>query len=179
VTAQSSDVLIYEGDEYAIVEVVGKAGWSRVDLVHPSDFGMKGRMTNTANRKGFSATYEIVAGLLRLKDFGLYERDGNYLPIAGVTPDVVRDEGEEIHGHYGRYRGVGMPIAFMGTVRIASGSNDAREARRTHVPCDKTRRYTRVLDLELRAGHLVSVVDLLASGDGDVPTPAECAVFRY
>jgi hypothetical protein len=166
-TTQFSDLLIFRGTKFVILEVTDAAGWRGVQLVHPEDFGMKGRMTSTANRKGFSALCEVSADSLRLRGFGLCEFSGAYKPIGGVAPlversDVAHEADAAVYGHYGSYHDLDVPVAFTGTVRIAAGNNDAPDAPRLAIPGAKRPfPFAQAFDLVFREGQLVSTVDLL------------------
>src|SRR5690348_6825129 len=141
-TTQCPDALLFEGEEFSVLEIDDGDGGLTQDFFTPHDFDMRGTMTSTANRKGFSATYEVVAGMLCLIRFGLCERTANYLPIAGVPADVEPD------GSYGTYGGLNLPVGFTGTVRIARGRNDAGSARRTKTRTERPFPYAKVIDLK-------------------------------
>lgn len=150
-TTQCPDAVLFEGEEFSVLEIDDGDGGLTQDFFTPHDFGMRGSMTSTANRKGFSATYELVADTLCLVHFGLCERTENYLPIAGVQANIQSD------GSFGSYGGLNLPVEFTGTVRIARRRIDSGAARRTKTRTERPFPYAKVIDLKFGAGRLVSV----------------------
>lgn len=177
-TTQFTDALLFQGKEFSIIEMDDEINKLAQDFVTPDDFGMRGRMTSTANRRGFSAAYELVDETLRLRSFGLCERNGSYLPIGGILPQVESDSS------YGRYNCLNLLVEFTGTVRIAAGWNKDPTARRTKTRMEPPFPYTKVIDLKLIKGRLVSTTDQLALAGGNVESlvpigPSSQALMRY
>jgi hypothetical protein len=154
--------LLFQGKEFSTSEMDDEINKLAQDFVTPGDFGMRGRMTSTAYGKGFSATYEIVDETLCLRSFGLRKRNGSYLPIGGILPQVKSD------GSYGRYNCLNLLVEFTGTVRIAAGSNEDPTARRTKTRMEPPFPYAKVIELKLMKGRLVSTTDQLAVAGGDI-----------
>ena len=81
-TAQICDTFIFKGEGYSLIGIQGG------NLSSPAQFGMVPMMNSTACYRGFYATYELTENGLYLRHMTLCEKDGNYLPISSVLPEV-------------------------------------------------------------------------------------------
>lgn len=137
-TAQASDGILYKSEMYDIVGVKGKG------LVSPGTFGMIAESVMSCCWRGFVATYEIIDDELRLHKFSLTAKDGRYLPINGIMPK------------FDVYENLQLPVSFTGKLRIAK---DFIEEYYVHMGFQHPTAYKTVLDLSLKKGEVVSVLD--------------------
>ena len=143
-TAQIPDSVIYKGNTYDLI------AWTGGHLVTPEQFGMTPWMLHTACYRGFYATYELSDEQLSLRQLTLREKHGNYLPIAGVFPDVKTDEG------IATYRDLHVVVPFTGKLRLAK---DFMQAFYIHMGLQQPFAYETVLDITVREGRVVAIAD--------------------
>jgi hypothetical protein len=106
-TAQISDTFIFKGNEYSLI------GKTEGDFATPKQFGMSAVMIHTACYRGYYATYELTEEGLFLRELTLREKDGNYLPISGVSPVINTKE------HKATYFNLNVIVPFSGKIRLA------------------------------------------------------------
>lgn len=85
-TAQFTDTFIFRGDQYSLIGISGGA------LALPEQFGMEPEQFSSACYRGFYATYELTEEALYFRELTLREKNGNYLPIAGILPGKEGDK---------------------------------------------------------------------------------------
>lgn len=108
-TAQVSDKLFHECDEYDIAAV--EKAWP----FRPEDHGFQPYPSNTACRRGYYARYAIVDGALILDALNVTVRVGHPPPWRGIQPR---------QGEFWKYdrswtcEGVALPIRYSGGVIV-------------------------------------------------------------
>ena len=81
-TSQVSDTFLFKGEEYSLI------GMTEGELTSPEQFGMEPAMLSTGCYRGFYATYELTEDAIFLRELTLREKNGNYLPIEGILPEM-------------------------------------------------------------------------------------------
>ena len=141
-TAQISDTFLYNGDVYQLIGLHGSG------LVTPTQFGMVPEMIHTACYRGFYATYELIENTLYLRKLTLREKNGSYLPIDGIEP--------EVKNYQATYSNLDMIVPFTGQIRLA---RDFIDELYIHMGFQKPSAFKTVLDITLKEGKLVGTVD--------------------
>lgn len=139
-TAQISDTFIFKGEQYSLIGMEGG------DLISPEQFGMRPEMLHTACYRGFYATYELTETGLYLRELTLCEKDGNYLPINGVSP-----EKEE---HQASYYNLSILVPLTGRIRLAK---DFIKELYVHMGYQKPTAFKTVYDITLDNGRVVEL----------------------
>ena len=142
-TAQISDSVFFEGQEFQIIGIEGSA------LFSPVDFGMQPEMRCTACYRGFHVKYELADGSLYLKELYITEANGKAAPLGGVSPEY---HSNSIMPDEACYYGLKIPIPFTGKIRIAK---DFIPKMYVHMGFQKASAYKTVLDITLEEGQVV------------------------
>ena len=143
-TAQISDTFIFKGNEYSLI---GKTGG---DFATPKQFGMSAVMIHTACYRGYYATYELTDEGLLLRKLTLREKDGNYLPILGISPVINTKEQKAT------YSNLHVIVQFSGKIRLAK---DFIRELYIHMGHQKPTAFKTVLDITLKDGRVVEIKD--------------------
>lgn len=143
-TAQISDTFIFKGNKYSLI------GKTEGELTTPRQFGMSAVRIHTACYRGYYATYELTKEGLFLRELTLRERDGNYLPISGISPVINKKP------YKATYSNLNVVVRFSGKIRIAKGF--IRELY-IHMGYQKPIAFKTVLDITLKDGLLVEIKD--------------------
>ena len=117
-------------------------------MTSPEQFGMRPEMLHTACYRGFYATYELTETGLYLRELTLCEKDGNYLPINGVSP-----EKEELQASY---YNLSIPVPFTGRIRLAK---DFIKELYIHMGYQKPTAFRTVYDITFENGRMVNLKD--------------------
>ena len=141
-TAQIPDTFIYNGDAYQLIGIQGHG------LITPMQFGMVPEMIHTACYRGFYATYELIENTLYLQKLTLREKNGRYLPIDGIEP--------EVKNYQATYNNLDMNVPFTGQIRLARNFIDELYI---HMGFQKPTAFKNVLDISLKKGKVVGTVD--------------------
>ena len=142
-TAQISDTFIFKGEVYDLIGMQGG------NLVTPEQFGMHPDMIHTACYRGFYATYKLMEDRLYLRQLTLCEKDGNYLPINGIQPEMNEDAAAS-------YRNLNVQVPFTGQIRLAT---DFIEELYVHMGFQKPTAFRTVYDITLENGRVVELKD--------------------
>lgn len=146
-TAQIADTFYYKGEEYSMIDLAGRG------LIVPKDYGMKPEMMHTGCYRGFYSTYELTDTGLYLKEIVINTADQKYLPIDGVTPELI--EG----GRVAEYKDINIKTAFTGTIRLAKGFIHEFY---THMGYQEPYAFATVLDFTLKKGEVTELKDMSA-----------------
>ncbi len=141
-TAQITDKFIFNGDKYSLIGMRGG------DLASPEQFGMEPEMLSTACYRGFYATYEIKERTLFLRELTLREKNGNYLPIRGIEP--------ELEEYQATYHDLKVMIPYTGKLRLAK---DFIRELYIHMGFQKATAFKTVLDITLKDGRVIEIKD--------------------
>jgi hypothetical protein len=141
-TAQISDTFIFKGEDYSLI------GMTEGELASPQQFGMEPEMIHTACYRGFYATYELTEEALYLRQLTLRERNGRYLPIGKIQPQIA--------DHQGAYHDLSEVIPFTGKIRLAK---DFIEELYIHMGFQKPTAFKTVLDITLKHGQTIAIKD--------------------
>ena len=141
-TAQIPDTFIFKGEDYSLI------GMTEGELVFPQQYGMEPVMIHTACYRGFFATYELTEEALYLRQLTLREKNGNYLPIGKIQP--------QIKDYQATYRGLSEVIPFTGKIRLAK---DFIKELYIHMGFQKPTAFKTVLDITLKNGQIIEVRD--------------------
>ncbi len=123
-------------------------GMTGSTLATPEQFGMESVMISTGCYRGFYATYELAPEALYLREFTLREKNGKYLPIDGVSP--------EVNDLQGSYRGLNLSISYTGKIRLG---NHLVPGLYVHMGFQKPTAFKVVLDFTLKEGRWVGCMD--------------------
>lgn len=107
-TAQAVDKIIYKGEDYVLLGIVGE------ELPKPQDFGIVPHGIKTSCYRGFFSTFEIAEDGIYLKEMTVYGTSVSYKPINGVLPKVD-DLNKAV------YKGINLPVRFTGMIRLGMG----------------------------------------------------------
>lgn len=129
-TAQIGDIYKYEGKQYSIVAMSAPIGFK------PQDYGLNPQSCCTACWDGYWCEYQIENRSLLLKNFYMFNSEGNYPPFNGVNvSEQTYHEGrcvgsgkkkaekimlEDNMGHR-VYKNVNLPIPYTGHVLVGDG----------------------------------------------------------
>jgi hypothetical protein len=109
---------------------------------------MEPEMLHTACYRGFYATYEVKDDGLFLRELTLREKNGKYLPLAGVEADVKKSQGT--------YHDLEILVPFTGKMRLAKGFI---EELYVHMGFQKPTAFKYVYDMAFQDGKLVELKD--------------------
>lgn len=141
-TAQTADMVIFKGEQYALVGIEGDR------LATPEKYGMEPESISTGCRRGFYATYELLEDGLYLKEMTLREKHGNYCPIGGVEPTKER--------YQSTYHNLNEWISFSGKIRLAK---DFIREYYIHMGFQKPSAFETVFDITLQNSRITSIKD--------------------
>lgn len=141
-TAQISDRFIYKGEKYSLI------GIEYPLLVPPILFGMMPTMIHTACYRGYYCTYEITGEAIILREMTLSEKNGNYLSVDGVEP--------ELEDHQATYRGLSKKTYYSGRMRLAK---DFIDEFYIHNGFQKASAFQTVLDITFDRGRIIDIKD--------------------
>ncbi len=125
-TAQRGDIYKYNNNQYTCLS------WSGGPRFNPRDYGFDPTAMDTACWRGFQCIYEITDFSLKLQELYIYDANGFYPEINGVSiidPDYLPDEDEEIvdndsaSPHYigpQTYHNLNLVIPFTGKLLLAT-----------------------------------------------------------
>jgi hypothetical protein len=176
-TTQISDIFLYNGEEYSLVEAYGKR------LIKPQDYGMNPRTLSTACRRGFYSTYKIIDDSLFLIEMIIGEVGRGWKPIQGIMPtsepyichrasesslwycDGTTEEEARLLGHeilvnYTDYSYKNLKIftSFSGYLHL--GKDIIEEQAYSGAHHHSYGSYKTVLELKFKKGRLVFVKDI-------------------
>ncbi len=142
-SGQMSDVIVIEGEEFAIVEPAGDA------LFDVRGYGISPVMMHTANTRGVSARYRIDNGQLLLSELqvGSVEEPP---PIGHLS--ATTDE----YGQTWTYLDLDLPIRWTGDMILGAGPIRDLYVHAGYLP---VWHYERVLALDVEAGVVESTED--------------------
>lgn len=164
-TAQFTDKFIFRGDQYSLIGIDGGT------LALPEQFGMEPEQFSSACYRGFYAIYELTEEALYLRELTLREKNGNYLPIAGILPGkegdkATRSLNSEVMGftvfpssrgaNIATYHGLNVAVPFTGKIRLA---RDFINELYIHMGYQKATAFKTVLDITLKDGRVVEIND--------------------
>ena len=141
-TGQISDVFIYKRKLFSLICMRGGR------LLSPQDFGMCSEMLHTACYRGYYAVYKLTETELSLRELVLREKDGNYLPIEGVSPEKAP--------HQAHYRNLSVHVPFTGEIRLAK---DLIRKFHIHMGFQKATAFKTVYDITLDDGRIIDMKD--------------------
>lgn len=118
------------------------------DLISPEKFGMEPEMIHTACYRGYYATYELTEEGLFLREMTLRERNGKYMPIAGVDPEKKE--------YQATYHNLNVRVPFTGKIRLAK---DFVEELYIHMGFQKPTAFRTVYDVTLKEGAVLELRD--------------------
>lgn len=142
-SGQMSDVIVINGEEFAIVEPAGDV------LFDARSHGISPVMMHTANTRGVNARYRIENGQLLLSELQVGSIDAPP-PLGDIS--ATTDE----YGQTWTYLEVDLPITWTGDLILGSGP-----IRELFVPSGflPVWHYERVLAIDLEAGVVESTED--------------------
>lgn len=149
-TMQSTDYVIYRGEDYAIL----RSGSG--SLFHPEQVGIVTEELHTACYRGYQCTYEITDHTLFLGTLEVRARDGRY-PFIHDTHPSFPDGLLQRQISRAIYHNIGLPMPYTGTMRLGKYPDHAYEPRIFYY---EDWAYRRVLDAVFVDGRLRSVADL-------------------
>lgn len=164
-TAQFTDTFIFRGDQYSLIGIDGGT------LALPEQFGMEPEQFSSACYRGFYATYELTEEALYLREMTLREKNGNYLPIAGILPGKEGDKATRSlsmdvqayvvfpssqAAHIATYHDLNVVISFTGKIRLA---RDFIHELYIHMGYPKATAFKTVLDITLKDGRVIEIND--------------------
>lgn len=142
-SGQMSDVIVIDGEEFAIVEPAGDV------LFDVRSHGISPVMMHTANTRGVNARYRIENGQLLLSDLQVGSVDE---PPAIGDISATTDE----YGQTWTYLELDLPIAWTGDLILGSGPIRELFVHSGFLP---VWHYERVLAVDLEAGVVESTED--------------------
>lgn len=142
-SGQMSDVIVIDGEEFAIVEPAVDA------LFDARSYGILPVMMHTANTRGVNARYRIENGQLLLSDLQVGSVDA---PPAIGDISATTDE----YGQTWTYLELDLPIAWTGDMIL--GTSPIRDLY-VHAGFLPVWHYERVLAIDLEAGVVQSTED--------------------
>ena len=142
-SGQMSDVIVIDGEEFAVVEPTGDV------LFDARSHGVSPVMIHTANTRGVAARFRIDEGNLMLSELQVGSIDAPP-PIGGV--EATTDE----HGQTWTYLNLSLPIARSGD--LIAGAQPLRKmiVLSGYLP---VHHYEKVLAVDLEAGVVESTED--------------------
>lgn len=142
-SGQMSDVIVIDGEEFAVVEPTGDA------LFDARSHGVSPVMIHTANTRGVAARFRIDEGALSLSELQVGSIDAPPA-IGGVEPTT--DE----HGQTWTYLNLNLPIAWTGD--LIAGAQPIRKmiVLSGYLP---VHHYEKVLAFDLEEGIVESTED--------------------
>ena len=142
-SSQMSDVIVIDGEEFAIVEPAAES------LFDARSHGIKPVMMHTANTRGVNARFKIENGALLLSELQVGSIDAPP-PIAGVAAST--DE----HGQTWTYLSVDLEIPWTGDMIL--GARPIRDLY-VHAGFVPVWHYERVVAVDLEGGVVESIED--------------------
>ena len=147
-TMQILDTLLYEGEEYEMID------WSAPLGFDPGDYGLRPRGLNTANHRGFCGEWEIVDGALTLMRLIVNDSLDNYPPVNGR--EAMFGAAPPFWGYH-VYHAVGIVPDFTGTMVIGR----ARRNSPFHIGGRSARSsFKTVLEITFENGRLTGARDV-------------------
>lgn len=142
-TAQLSDTVLYRGREFTLAGINGQG------LFEPREHGVTPDTSWSNCRSDFYYVYEVVEEALRLKDaYVMLDRERPLL--FGRKPVHVPKDYVYV------YRGLQVPVAFTGTLLLASGFISSLGVNMGFQPAWK---FEEVHELLMEAGQVVCAED--------------------
>ena len=161
-TAQISDKVIYNNDNYVLI------GKNASGLFTPYRFGIMPKMLSTACYRGYHCAYELKDDAMYLQELHIYDPTDQYPTINGVAAEPIVDkvfsfcedinnpEWKEVTRRERRYSDLKMPIQCTGKMRIAK---DFIQDLYIHMGFQKASAFEHVLDITLFKGKIANVRD--------------------
>lgn len=164
-TAQIGDIYKYESKEYSIVAMSAPIEFK------PQDYGLNPQAACTACWDGYWCEYHIEGDRLLLKNFFMYNSDGDYPLFNGVGVieqtyheatrlGMGKKKSEKVMvednmGHR-EYRNVNLPIRYTGKILVGS---DFIHEYYIHMGYQRAWAYKTLLEFVFKEGELIETID--------------------
>ena len=164
-TAQIGDIFKYQKKEYTVVAL------SNGQLFDPKNYGLEAHARCTACYRGYWCEYGVDDESLMLRDFYMFNLDGNYPPLNGIQ--IAPQEFEECQCYVGEnkwekstmpahlghqvYRNVNLLLPYTGKILLG---RDFMGEYYIHMGFQRGWAYRRLIELEFDEGLLLESHDV-------------------